>query len=76
MLDKKSRKIRWTRNGAALGLALAALEAVGIWGDGYMAWEGIGIAVNFGAIVGTIIGTTFLFLLAAAVTDVFAKDQT
>jgi len=75
MWKQKPRIVRWTRNGAIVGLALAALEAGGLWGDGYTAWEGVGIAANLGSIAGTIIGGALLFLLAAVATNFFAKGR-
>jgi len=75
MRKQQPRAVRWTRNGAIVGLVLAVLEAGGFWGDGYMAWEGAGIAANLGSIAGSIIGSALIFLLAAVVTNFFAKNR-
>lgn len=75
---KSSRILRltkWARNGAIFGLTIALLDFTGWRGQNYVPWDSSsGIAINMSYILGSVLGAAFLFLIAAFVANLVAKD--
>ena len=70
-----SRLKSWSRNGAIVGLIIAIADFSGWRGQSYVGWgEPGGIVTNLSYMFGSVIGGAFLFLLAALVVNLFARD--
>jgi len=73
--SNSSRLRNWSRYGAVFGIIIAIADFTGWRGQNYVPWgEAGGTITNISYIIGATIGGTFLFLLAALVVSLFARD--